>query len=370
LRKLTFAPPRVRRHVWGHRHWVIPSWLLSLLLHGGTLYLLWTYIPRWQTEPVGFGGTSDSALGVEGGSSTSSMMFGFNTGTGDDEKTGDGPEATSVGENTDPVETPTEVQTTAVMPLTAAPVLPSLDGYAAKTPVAGVSGTGTLLPTSAVSNPRDLINSGSGSGRGPGGTGSDASGTGTTGTGGGIPGTAFMGTYDRATRVVFVIDSSASMFNHQAMLAAKAALISSLQTLSDAQQFQVIFYNDTPTLLRLRGERDPTLAFATDVNKSLARQEIAAVVPSNGTNHIDALKLALRLGPEVIYFLTDAAEPALSAAELDQLHRANQGRARIHTIEFGVDAALNSGVLNFLQKLSRQNGGTHRYHNVLQLAVP
>jgi hypothetical protein len=122
--------------------------------------------------------------------------------------------------------------------------------------------------------------------------------------------------------------------------------------------------------LRLRTERDPSLAFATEANKAFARQEISAVIPDRGTNHIDALKLALRLGPEVIYLLTDADEPQLSAAELDLIHRANRGRTRIHAIEFGQGEALPQAPMNFLQKLAVQSGGTYRYYDVKRLGRP
>ena len=88
--------------------------------------------------------------------------------------------------------------------------------------------------------------------------------------------------------------------------------------------------------------------------------------PDLGTNRMDALKLAMKLGPEVIYLLTDV-DQELSAPDLDQIQRANKGRARIHTIEFGRGPQLDSGALNFLQKLARQNGGTYRYYNVRQL---
>jgi hypothetical protein len=355
--RFAHAKTRLQRPKWRSLSRAIPSWFLSLLLHSAALCLIAMSLPWWQQRPVGFGDT-DGNLGVIDGSLTA-IAFGFDSGGG-----GTPGDASTADEASSAETVPPEVQTTAVAPLTAVPSLPSrvaVSDFASATNVSGAA-----LPMSASSNPRDLIHGRGGSGGGSGGGHGGGHGSG-TGAGSGIAGTAFMGVRDKATRVVFVIDSSASMLNWGAMSSAKAALISALQTLVDAQQFQVVFYNDTPKLLRLRSQQEPALAFATEVNKSLARQEIGAVSPDLGTNHIDALKLALRLGPEVIYLLTDADQPELSAAELDQIQRTNKGRARIHTIEFGRGPELDNGALNFLQKLARQNGGTYRYYNVKQL---
>lgn len=184
----------------------------------------------------------------------------------------------------------------------------------------------------------------------------------------GMPGTAFMGTRDKGTRVVFVVDCSASMANYHAMDAAKAALLASIQTLADSQQFQVVFYNSNVTMIEPRQRQDGPLLFATEVNKTVARQYVMQIQPDLGTDHMPALKLALRFGPEVLFFLTDADEPQLVAAELDQLHRLNLGRTRIHTIEFGKGPAIDAD--NFLKRLARQNDGTYRYHDVKRFSAP
>jgi hypothetical protein len=74
--------------------------------------------------------------------------------------------------------------------------------------------------------------------------------------------------------------------------------------------------------------------------------------------------LALRLVPDVVFFLTDAAYPQLTNAELDEVRRSNAGTV-IHTIEFG--AGPQMGGDNFLMKLARQNDGRHTYVDVTQL---
>ncbi|MBR9801380.1 hypothetical protein GYB59_06645, partial [bacterium] len=86
---------------------------------------------------------------------------------------------------------------------------------------------------------------------------------------------------------------------------------------------------------------------------------------SAGTSHFPALLKALSYSPEVILFLTVAAEPELSARQLAEIERKNNGRAAIHCIEFGLGPSIN--VDNFLNRLARQNGGTYRYRDMTQL---
>jgi hypothetical protein len=76
------------------------------------------------------------------------------------------------------------------------------------------------------------------------------------------------------------------------------------------------------------------------------------------------LQLALRLAPDVIFFLTDAEDPQLSDVELQRLRRLNKGAA-IHAIEFGFGP--RRGGDNFLSKLARQNNGRHVYVDVTRL---
>ena len=187
-----------------------------------------------------------------------------------------------------------------------------------------------------------------------------------TGTPGGRPGAAFMGARDEGMKVVFVVDASGSMGGNNAMHVAKNALMSSLQALDERQQFLIIFYDEKPNVIKLREETRPTLAMATDLNKTLARQKISGISPGSGTDHLPPLEMAMQLNPDVIFFLTDALEPPLWPKDLDRIKSMNRGKIRIHSIEFGqgpeLPTANDNG--NFLRKLARQNGGTYRYHDV------
>ena len=95
-------------------------------------------------------------------------------------------------------------------------------------------------------------------------------------------------------------------------------------------------------------------------------EKIAGIHPGTGTQHFPALETALRLKPDVIFFLTDGQEPPIDERELELLKKLNGQKTRIHSIEFGVGAEVSEGAnpRNFLRKLSHQNGGTYRYYDV------
>ncbi len=342
------------------RGWFSSSWLISLCLHLAIVAGLMWWIRNQPRGPVGF---SDQPF----------VTFGVSRpgpGAGGNGAGGTNDIDTVVDE--DPIGGAGAPNFQVTLPASAPLQTPQTeaDSVAAtgRSPL-GI-GSGIPLPSTGIPNARSAVEGGiigrNGTNNAPGGKGGD--GLGAEGNGGaGPPGTAFFGTRDHGTRVVFVIDCSASMSNYNAMASAKAALVAALQSLSEEQQFQIVFYNREPRLFHPFLERKHAMFSATERNKSLARQYIAQSEPDLGTDHMPALKLALKLAPEVLYFLTDADEPQLSAGELAEITRLNQRHTRIHTIEFGKDSDL--GLDNFLKKLARQNGGTYRYHDVRQLAL-
>ncbi len=177
----------------------------------------------------------------------------------------------------------------------------------------------------------------------------------------GLGQTTFFDIAAKGNRFVYVLDRSGSMYDHGAIRVAKEELVVSLAALEQTQQFQVLFYNQG--LLELTGGADrPAMQWATDINRTLARQFISSVQPDGGTDHMPALKKALRYQPEHLFFLTDADQPILSARELNEIKTANNGRTAIHCVEFGKGPEISAD--NFLKKLARENGGTYRYRDV------
>ena len=330
----------------------LPDWLprvlllptaLSMVAHATLLVLFSITLRSCQQAPVGFSNEPTREVGIVV------------------KQAGDRPDAQVAGDPNDvpPSDLPTEstAANDSLAPSRSTPETPPADVTLPKANAASAIGPGVNLPTgAAVADPRDPVKSIGGARPAA------------TGTAGGPPGAAFMGTRDEGLKVVFVIDASGSMTSYNAMQVAKAALMASLQALDERQQFLIIFYEDKPHVVKLKDELKPTLAYATEINKTLARQKIAGIQPGAGTDHLPAIELAMKLNPDVIFFLTDASDPQLWPRDLEKIKLTNGGRIRIHSIEFGQGPEFPQG--NFLHRLARQNGGTYRYHDVTRFKSP
>jgi hypothetical protein len=214
------------------------------------------------------------------------------------------------------------------------PAAPSIDGGRALTG----SGFGRL--------PSDLGDAGSGGGSGGG-----------KGKGSG-PRTQFFGTEESAVSFVYLIDCSGSMTQHHALTVAKRELLSSLDQLPPDAQFSAIFYNDRPEVL-LDSAGQLALMPATAANKERARQKLATIKADGATDHVKALRSALVLKPEVVFFLTDAEQ--YRADEVEPILK-EVGSARIQAIQFGY--GLDSGEGDPLRSLAHLTGGTYRHIDV------
>lgn len=188
----------------------------------------------------------------------------------------------------------------------------------------------------------------------------------TSTTGVGATKAKFMGVMVEGATFLYVIDCSGSMIGRP-MNYAKTELLASLERLERTQRFGIIFYNDSfqNKVFTVSGN-DAGLYWANAINRNFAKRFIARIQPDSGTIHKDPLLAAVRMKPDVIFFLTDAKEPALSAGELDEIARANNGNARIFCIEFGKGRELED-YDNFLKILAKQNNGNYRYRNVSTL---
>lgn len=184
---------------------------------------------------------------------------------------------------------------------------------------------------------------------------------------GGTTRTGVFGVYGEGTRFVYVFDRSGSMagFGGRPLKAAKSELTASLGDLTRQNQFQIIFYNEKPSAFQPYGER-PKLQWGDEASKDLAQAFVNSISAAGGTRHMGALRLAIGLSPDVIFFLTDADEPTISAAELARIRRMNSGTA-IHAVEFGFGRQTNPN--NFLVRLAEQNAGKHVYVDISKLPV-
>ena len=182
---------------------------------------------------------------------------------------------------------------------------------------------------------------------------------------GGVAQTKVFGVAGEGTRFVYVFDRSGSMngFGGRPLASAQAELLASLDDLDRVHQFQIIFYNEQPQIFN-PDRSTPRLVWADDASKEKARRFVRGIRADGGTRHVSALKLALGMRPDVIFFLTDADEPRLSVEELTSIRRLNRGSS-INTIEFGFGP--QSSRSNFLTRLAQENGGRHAYVDVSRL---
>ncbi|MEN6450311.1 MAG: VWA domain-containing protein [Thermoguttaceae bacterium] len=176
---------------------------------------------------------------------------------------------------------------------------------------------------------------------------------------GGKARTSFFGLVGEGYKFVYVFDRSGSMGGdgRKALRAVKAELIESLKNLDTVHQFQIVYYNERPVQFNPSGNAG-RLAFATDENKDRAASFLDAVTPSGGTDHEAALRLAVRLHPDVIYFLTDGDDPKMTATQLEKIRDLAAG-VLINTVEFGPGPKPEEP--SFLAKLAEQNGGGYTY---------
>lgn len=173
--------------------------------------------------------------------------------------------------------------------------------------------------------------------------------------------TKFFNTAGKGTKFVYVIDRSASM--HSALPLAKAELLASLDKLPPTAEFQVVFYDLEAQVMAIDGQQ--TLVPATKLNKDKAARMLEYVRSEGGTDHIRALKKALTLRPQVIYFLTDADE--LKPHQVEDLTQLNQRdtKAHIHCIELSLANAHSRD--NPMRILARENRGQYQSVDLIRL---
>jgi hypothetical protein len=164
-------------------------------------------------------------------------------------------------------------------------------------------------------------------------------------------------------KFIYLFDRSASM-DGAPLANAKRQLIESLKSLDEIHQFHIIFFNH-----RLQSftatSGGPRISFATDRNKKLASGFLGRVKADGGTDRFLALKHALALHPDTIFFLSDADDP-MSDSEMAKLARINENvGAAICVIEFGQGP--DKPERNFLTELASQSGGKYGYVDVTKL---
>ncbi len=307
----------------------MPAWLVSLLLHVGLIVALAVF---WTNVPKGTGEEPGRPIGVAvvyEGQESYELVEGS-------EGAGNAAEAPSA-ESTLPSDTAEALAGAADAAL--ADLLPgSTDAGAAAASAAGGLGLGE--GGTGISGNRDVAKAK----------------------------TQVFGIEGEGHRFVYVFDRSASMngYSGAPFSAAKREMIESISSLGEAHEFQVIFYNEYPTAFGSNSPQGPQILRGTDRDKRDALRFVKGVVADGSTQHIDALRMGLGMGPDVLFFLTDADVPAPSSRELESVvDRAATAGATIHTIQFGTRGAPAGG--GWIESLAKSTGGQFRYVNVSAL---
>ncbi|HEY2910411.1 MAG TPA: vWA domain-containing protein [Gemmataceae bacterium] len=112
--------------------------------------------------------------------------------------------------------------------------------------------------------------------------------------------------------IVYLLDASGSMGEWGKFDAARRALVATLRLQPPNVRYQVVVYAGTATVL-LRGAPGECLpATPGNLTRTIAALE-ALPAPAGRSNHVEGLRTALTLHPELVLFFTDGDDlPALA----------------------------------------------------------
>lgn len=184
--------------------------------------------------------------------------------------------------------------------------------------------------------------------------GSGAANSGVTGIGE-TPGGGFFGVQAVGNRVVYVVDCSRSMNHPHESIAktrfgrVKLEIAYSIRRMNSEMEFFIIFFNNNAVPMPSR-----KLQPALPAPKKHYLTWMANVKTGGQTDPRDALRLALLLRPDMIYFLTDGEFRSSVVRDVTKMNRSR--RIPIHT--FGLDSRSGEPMLKMI---AERNGGTYRF---------
>ena len=148
--------------------------------------------------------------------------------------------------------------------------------------------------------------------------------------------------------IVYVVDRSGSMVDTFA--AVRGELKRSISALRRSQKFHVVFFNSGDPI-----ENPPMRPVnAIDANKREFFDFLDRVTPGGGTRPERAMRRALALEPDLIYFLSDGVFDADLLDRLDEWNRSR--RTKIYTIAY-----LDQSGRQLLESIARQHGGEFKF---------
>jgi hypothetical protein len=165
--------------------------------------------------------------------------------------------------------------------------------------------------------------------------------------------TTFFDVAARGRFIVYLIDASSSMGPSGGLALAGREVLASVRRLPADVKFQVLTYNSrvTPLLPRYPDGMPAAPLLIGQVAEALRDLE-----PVGATDHARALREALTLRPDVLFFLTDADD--LTAEHLRTAAQHNRAHTTIHVIEL---TTRHRGRPDMpMQRLARAHGGTYQ----------
>jgi hypothetical protein len=149
-------------------------------------------------------------------------------------------------------------------------------------------------------------------------------------------------------RIVYVVDRSGSMLDTFGYV--RKELERSINELRRSQKFHVIFFNSGPPL-----ESPPRkLVSAIQAQKTAFFAFLGDIFPEGSTNPEPAMRRALALKPDLIYFLTDGEFHAILLERLDKWNR--DRNVQIFTIAY-----FDERGASLLERIAREHGGKFRF---------
>jgi hypothetical protein len=188
---------------------------------------------------------------------------------------------------------------------------------------------------------------------------------GTPGGGGIGPQGPVFGHGGNARTIIFVCDCTGSMINKIAQL--KIELSKAVQNLKPIQSFNIIFYQDEKVLKLNEGAMIP----ANSENKRKAETWLGDIVTAGTTDPVPALAAALSAKPQLMYFLTDAADFPDVPAVQNIFRKLNADhKTKVNTILFvesKEEQEANKESEPLMRGISGENGGFFKWVRLDQL---
>lgn len=155
------------------------------------------------------------------------------------------------------------------------------------------------------------------------------------GAGAGGRGMGIFGGGGSAKSFAYVVDASGSMSGLRMPLVLKE-MEGSIRALTEDQKFFVVFFNER-TFPMMWPKIEKELIGANDLNKDRVLKWANLVEPMEATMPEQALRMALKLKPDVVYFLTDGD---ITAGALRIVKKYRKQGTTVNTICVGAEAAV------------------------------